>query len=80
MGKKAKFEFNSKAKRYSSKNALRLAEASQLAYKSLREVKKYVKDKWGFDKCIFFDKKDTQAFIIANAEVVILAFRGTFKL
>lgn len=77
MGKKAKFDFNSKAKRYSSKNALRLAEASQLAYKPIRDVKAHVKNKLGFDKCIFFDKKDTQGFIIANAEVIIVAFRGT---
>jgi len=72
-----KFDFNPKTKRYDAKNALLLAEASQLAYKSLREVKAIVKDKWGFEECIFLDKEDTQAYIIANPEVIILAFRGT---
>jgi len=77
MGKTAKFDFNSKAKRYNAKNALLLAEASQLAYKPIREVKAIVKSKWGFEECIFLDKEDTQAYIIANTEVIILAFRGT---
>ncbi|MBU1044743.1 MAG: lipase family protein [Candidatus Omnitrophica bacterium] len=73
----AKFEFNPKTKRYDAKNALLLAEASQLAYAPLREVKEHVKNEWGFDNCIFLDKNDTQAYIIANTEVIILAFRGT---
>ncbi len=74
-----KFDFNPKTKRYDPKNALRLAEAAQLAYKPIRKVKSQVKKKWGFDKCIFFDKKHTQAYMIANEEIVILAFRGTEK-
>jgi triacylglycerol lipase len=77
MAKIKRFKFNSNTKRYDALNALRLVEASQLAYRSIREVKKYVEDEWGFEKYIFFDKNDTQGFIIANKEVIILAFRGT---
>jgi len=77
MVKMSKFDFNYKTNKYNLKNALRLAEVSQLAYKSKREVKKHVKDKWGFNKFEFFDRKHTQAYMIANDEMVILAFRGT---
>lgn len=32
---------------------------------------------WGFDRFHFFDNQETQAFLVANAAMALLAFRGT---
>lgn len=73
----AKFNFDPTIKKYDLNNALRLSEASSLAYESKRKVKEHVKNNWGFKKFEFFDNADTQAFMAANREVIILSFRGT---
>lgn len=76
-----KFDFNSKTRKYDLRNALRLAEASNWAYKSEKYIKTRTKAEWGFDNFRFFsNKKDTQAFIVANDDVVILSFRGTHSI
>lgn len=73
----SKLIFNYKTMKYDLKNALKLAEASKLAYESQRMIKAHTKVKWGFDEFRFFDKCDTQAFMIANDDGIILSFRGT---
>lgn len=71
------FKFNSQAISFDSTNALRLAEASQLVYKNEQEINDIVTQQWGFTPCKFFEVLDTQALIIFNNEIIILAFRGT---
>jgi len=70
------FNFNPSATGYDSVNAYSLGLAAQLAYSESPEVRKQTTD-WGFDQFQFFDNKGTQAFLIANASLAILAFRGT---
>lgn len=76
----SKFEFNSKKTDFDLLNALRLAESSQLAYKSEGEVRKFLNAEWGMSRVNTFDKDETQAFLCSNDEVAILAFRGTDSL
>lgn len=72
-----KFDFSSIAKTFTLRNALRLGEASALAYKSKQQIEEYVSNEWGFKDFKYFNKSDAQAFIVANDEVMILAFKGT---
>jgi triacylglycerol lipase len=72
-----KFDFNPAATKYDLKNALRLAQTCELAYKSERTIKVLTKHKWGFEKFKFFDVYHTQAFMIAKDDVIVLSFRGT---
>lgn len=60
--------------------ALSLAMASNLSYENESLVKNIAKNSWGFDDCIFFDVNETQGFVAHNAEVVMVAFRGTESL
>ena len=73
------FEFNPTVSQLSILNALRLVEASELAYKTSVEVEKFIKTEWGFDKFQWFEnpKEGTQAFLAGNKDIVILIFRGT---
>lgn len=71
------FYFNHKATKFDLKNALRLAEASLLAYRAERTVKAEAQNQWGFDRFKFFDVYPTEAFIAADKNVIIVAFRGT---
>lgn len=71
------FVFNHEATQFDLANALRLAEASQLAYKNEQQINDFVSKEWDFAPCAFFDVMDTQAFVIANSHVIIVAFRGT---
>ena len=75
----AKFDFHPNALGRDLVNALRLAEASQIAYKKKEDVPRLLKRKWGMDplrvRC--FDKEDTQAFLVSNEDVIFIAFRGT---
>jgi triacylglycerol lipase len=62
--------------RFSLLNALRLAEMTLLAYNPVTVIKKQVCGNLGM-LCQFFDKSDTQAFVCADQNVLIIAFRGT---
>ena len=75
------FEFDPRARDYSPANAYSLALLSDLAYSSKGVVKRRLKS-WGFDEDAFdfFDRGDTQAFVTANDDCVLLAFRGTEQL
>lgn len=70
------FQFNPNITRYSAINALGLVKASKLAYDKEEEIKAEIQ-KWGFGRFRFFDKEETQAFMIANDEMILTAFRGT---
>ncbi len=70
------FPFQSKTTRFSVKNALCCARASALAYEDESVAREQTK-KWGFEKFKFFDHEGTQAFIAANPEIILVAFRGT---
>lgn len=72
-------EFNSNSFKLDLLNALRLAEASELAYKSSTEVEKFIKTEWGLDRYRWFENSEqgTQAFLAGSKDVVILVFRGT---
>lgn len=59
------FVFNHQATQFDLVNALRLAEASQLAYKNEQQIDDLVSKEWGFALCTFFDVMDTQALKIA---------------
>lgn len=71
------FDFHPRATKFDFLNALRLAEASDLAYQPLPAVEKQVLSDWGFSQLKFFDKCETQAFIATNEDIILFAFRGT---
>ena len=71
------FDFNPNIREFSFKNALVLAEASELAYKSQAEYEKILKEEWGFSDVYPLDKKETQGFIAKKADMILIAFRGT---
>src|SRR5262249_48853643 len=57
--------------------ALSLALASRLGYSAAVEVKATAREVWSFDECEFVEADDTQCFVAASTEVVVLSFRGT---
>lgn len=75
------FEFNLTAK-YNPANALKLAKVARLTYQTEEEISQQVTN-WGFSQFSFIstptplESYDTQAFVIANSDVIIVAFRGT---
>lgn len=73
------FPFNSKAFGFSLENALSLAAAAKAAYTNDISVLKKTVETWGFDfnRLRWFDQGNTQAFLVADDEKMILAFRGT---
>ena len=73
----AKFEFNARTTRFTLLNALWLARASELTYKSEADIKDVVLNKWKFTDCEFFKRRNIEAFVAVNDEVIIIAFRGT---
>jgi len=70
------FDFDACSVNYSSKNALACGKLSWLAYYKKDEIREVLKS-WNFTKFRFFDLGFTQAFIVADAEKIILTFRGT---
>jgi triacylglycerol lipase len=68
--------FDPHTTKYRHQNAHLLAKASSLAYQSPDVIQPEVV-KWGFPQFTFIDRKDSQAFMAGNAEMIIIAFRGT---
>jgi len=68
--------FSPAATQYDGNNAYCLGQAASLAYKGEAEVRDATAA-CGFSQFRFFDSRDTQAFMTANANTVIVAFRGT---
>jgi triacylglycerol lipase len=73
------FSFNPNTTRYDSNNAYWSARASELAYGDEAAIRGEVVGNWGLDddKFHFFDEGDTQAFLAGNADMLLVAFRGT---
>jgi len=61
---------------YRYQNAQLLARASFLGYQSPDVIQAEVAQ-WGLPEFSIIDRKDTQAFWAGNAEMIIIAFRGT---
>lgn len=74
------FDFNSSADKFDLLNAIRLAELSKLVYGPLDQAGTYLQNELGFKYYKAFDVGDTQAFLVSNEAMVILAFRGTSTL
>ncbi len=68
--------FDPYATGYSALNARWLAKCAILAYQNKLAIEA-VAQEWEFDRCEFFDCQDTQAFIIRNDDLIVIAFRGT---
>ena len=75
----ASFPFNARANGFSIENAYCLAKLSELTYED--EAAKVIAtgQSWGFakDRCVFYNRGDTQAFIFHDDEKILVAFRGT---
>ncbi|MBN2120276.1 MAG: lipase family protein [Candidatus Omnitrophica bacterium] len=71
-----KFDFDPKITEFSFKNALALAEASELAYES-RSVYENILKEWGFSKVYPLERNETQGFVAKRDDIILLVFRGT---
>lgn len=68
--------FDPHTTQYRHQNACLLAKASLMAYQSPDVIQPEV-EQWGFPQFAFIDRKDSQAFMAGNADMIIIAFRGT---
>jgi triacylglycerol lipase len=73
------FDFDAETVNFSTKNALACGKLSWLAYFPKDQIREVLK-RWNFTKFRFFDLGTTQAFIVADAEKIIMTFRGTDSL
>lgn len=62
---------------FSLPRAYALAMAAEAAYRPAAKVHSLVTHDWGFDHFDFFDICDTQAFLAADRDTLIVSFRGT---
>lgn len=75
------FEFSLTAK-YQPENALTLANLARLTYQTEAEISQQVTS-WGFSQFAFIETPtpieayDAQAFIVANSDLIFVAFRGS---
>ena len=69
--------FTHQTTRFNLVNALRCAQAAELAYQSKKTVYTKLKKSWCFDRCQYFEKGDTQAFLAISSNFLLLSFRGT---
>jgi triacylglycerol lipase len=80
----AAFTFNPQTTEYQLQHAYWLGKAASLAYQDEAVIRAETAQ-WGFDRCQRFCSKhqppflidDTQAYTIANDQMIITAFRGT---
>jgi triacylglycerol lipase len=70
------FAFEPSANVYSPINALSLAQAARLAYHDQFAIASLVRN-WNFTQFHFFEQNCTQAFMMGNDQLIVLAFRGT---
>lgn len=61
---------------YHPDNAVALAEVARLAYSDAGSITTTALQ-WGFPRSRFLDKRDTQAYVMANGQTIVVAFRGT---
>lgn len=70
------FAIDPRGRQYHSSNAYWLGRAAQLAYEDKANIEQEVAG-WGLDDFQFFSANGTQAFLAANDDVILVAFRGT---
>ena len=68
--------FESQATAYSLNNAYWLAQAAQIAYQDKATIQPVVA-KLGLNQFEFLSRRDTEGYIAANDDIIIVAFRGT---
>jgi len=69
-------EFDASITRYAPQNAFRLGAAANLAYQDADEIEETA-ESWGFGNFRFFDREETEAFLVHDDRAIILSFRGT---
>jgi triacylglycerol lipase len=57
-------------------NARWMAEAANLAYQDPKDIEASAKT-WGFKRFHFLDRRNTQGYVIAGDDLILIAFRGT---
>lgn len=77
LPKVSQFDFQYETAKYHPKIALTLAKAAKLAYFAPEDVIPFVKQTWHFTDCQFLNEKETQAYLMVNDQVIIVAFRGS---
>jgi len=70
-------KFIATTSRYHGENALVLADCAKLVYEKPGVISQALMQQWGFKSFRFFSRKGTQAFVAANQDIIIVAFRGT---
>jgi triacylglycerol lipase len=70
------FAFEPSAIAYSPTNALSLAQSARLAYDDRFAIASLART-WNFTQFHFFEQNCTQAFMMGNDQLIVLAFRGT---
>jgi triacylglycerol lipase len=78
--KVTQFDFQHETVKYHPKIALTMAKAAKLAYCSPDQVTSFVQQDWKFKTCLFMSQKETQGYVFANDEVIIVSFRGSNEL
>jgi triacylglycerol lipase len=68
--------FQSATAKYQGENAVALASAARLAYNEAATIPP-VAEQWGFPRCRFMDRRETQGVVMANDSAIVVAFRGT---
>ena len=68
--------FDAQATTYSVNNAYWLAQASDIAYQEKSTIQPAVA-KLGLEHFEFLSREDTEGYIAANDEIIVVAFRGT---
>ncbi len=69
--------FNANTQAFDLVNAYYLAKLADLVYQPLNQIPQTLRLEYGLDKFQAFDVQDTQAFVAANKDIIVLAFRGT---
>ncbi|GAB3545533.1 triacylglycerol lipase [Actinopolyspora lacussalsi] len=77
-------EIDHKTTGYNLGHAYWLARAARLSYEDESSIREKIAE-WGFDRCRYFHSEldsslpieDTQGFVAASADMIIVAFRGT---
>lgn len=69
--------FDFKTQSFSFVNAYYLAKISELIYNPLSQISDVLSEEYGLTQYKPFEVNDTQAFLAANADMLVLAFRGT---
>lgn len=73
---KLKFDFSPNTTLWQASNARWAARAAQLAYQEASTIRQTVKT-WGFKRMYPLDRRETQAFVVCDDNLILVAFRGT---